>query len=252
MKFMEFGDRTQPTIVILHGGGLSWWSLTDTVHLLEKEYHVVTPVIDGHGDDSSATFVSIKDSAGKLIEYLDKNNHGKVFAIGGLSLGAQIAVEVLSQRVDIAKYAILESPWVVPPKTLPMFTAFSSRLIFRLIQQKWFARIKARELCIQKLQFLRFYRDCKTMTRDTLVNMGAEHANYSASDTLKDTKANVLIILGSKEIKRMDPSIQKFMEMIPQAKIFIVPGMRQGEFSLTHSTEYFFLLKHITSQIPPQ
>lgn len=252
MKFMEFGNRTQPTIVMIHGGGLSWWSLTDTVHLLEKEYHVVTPIIDGHGDDSSSIFVSIKDSAGKLIEYLDKNNGGKVFAIGGLSLGAQIAVEVLSRRMDIAKYAILESPWVVPSKTPPMFSAFSSRLIYGLIHQKWFARLKAREQCIHKLQFLRFYRDCITMTRDTLVNIGTEHANYSAPDTLKDTKANVLIILGSKEIKRMDPSIQKFMEMIPQSKIFIVPGMRQGEFSLTHSTEYFFLLKHITGQSPLQ
>lgn len=252
MKFMEFGDRSHATIVILHGGGLSWWSLTDTIHLLEKEYHVVAPVIDGHGEDASTTFVSIKDSAGKLIEYLDKNNGGKVFAIGGLSLGAQIAVEVLSQRMDIAKYAILESPWVVPSKSLSLFSAFASRFIYGLIHQRWFARIKARELCIHKMQFLRFYRDCKIMTRDSLVNIASDHANYSASDMLKDTKANVLIILGSKEIKRMDPSIQKLIEMIPQAKIFIVPGMRQGEFSLTHSNEYVFLLKHITGQNPPQ
>jgi pimeloyl-ACP methyl ester carboxylesterase len=251
MKFMEFGDSTHPTIVLLHGGGLSWWSLTDTIQLLKKDYHVVAPVIDGHGEDASTTFVNIKDSARKLIEYLDKNNDGKIFAIGGLSLGAQIAVEVLSQRTDIAKYAILESPWVVPSKFLSLFTAFTSRFIYRLIHKKWFGRIKARELCIQKPQFLQFYKDCKSMARDSLVNIAKDHANYTAPDTLRDTKADVLIILGSKEIKRMDPSIQKLIEMIPQAKIFIVPGMRQGEFSLIHSTEYFYLLKHITGLNPP-
>ena len=26
MKFKEFGDKNKPAIVLLHGGGLSWWS----------------------------------------------------------------------------------------------------------------------------------------------------------------------------------------------------------------------------------
>lgn len=27
MKFKEFGNRELPTIIFLHGGGLSWWSM---------------------------------------------------------------------------------------------------------------------------------------------------------------------------------------------------------------------------------
>jgi pimeloyl-ACP methyl ester carboxylesterase len=27
MKYKEFGNKKSPTIILLHGGGLSWWSL---------------------------------------------------------------------------------------------------------------------------------------------------------------------------------------------------------------------------------
>lgn len=36
--------------------------------------------------------------------------------IGGLSLGGQILLEILSQREDICRYALVESALVVPSK----------------------------------------------------------------------------------------------------------------------------------------
>ena len=48
MLFKEFGDVKKPTVILLHGGGLSWWSLQPVIALLEKEYHIVTPIIDGY------------------------------------------------------------------------------------------------------------------------------------------------------------------------------------------------------------
>jgi cob(I)alamin adenosyltransferase len=84
------------------------------------------------------------------------------------------------------------------------------------------------------------------MTRETLVNISTNHAGYAVSDSLKNTNATLLIILGSKEIKKMDASIHKLIDMVPKTKVFIVPGMKQGEFSLIHSTEYYYLFRHIT------
>jgi len=66
MKFKEFGQSDLPTIILLHGGGLSWWSIKNVIDDLQQNYHVVTPIIDGHGDDGDTIFVSIEDSASKL------------------------------------------------------------------------------------------------------------------------------------------------------------------------------------------
>ena len=217
MIFKEFGTISAPTIVLLHEGGLSWWSLMETIELLKKDYHIVAPIIDGHGEDAQTTFLSIQDSARKLIQYIDENNNGSVFAMGGSTLGAQIVVEALSQRTDIARYAIIESPWVIPSKSLTFLTVLAGRLAYRLYHWKWFARIRARELSIKKQHFIEYFSDTSSMT-----------------------------IIGSREIKRMDPSIHKLIDMIPETKVFIVPGMKPGEFSMIHSTEYYYLLKRIT------
>ena len=85
---MEFGNKNLPKIILLHGGGLSYWSLSGIVELLKDDYHVVTPIIDGHGENGNETFMSIEQSADKLLEYIDKACDSKVFVLGGLSIGA--------------------------------------------------------------------------------------------------------------------------------------------------------------------
>ena len=246
MIFKEVGTASAPTIILLHEGGLSWWSLMETIELLKRDYHIVAPIIDGHGEDAQTTFLSIQDSARNLIQYIDENNNGSVFAMGGSTLGAQIVIEALSQRTDIARYAIIESPWVIPSKSLTFLTVLAGRLAYRLYHRKWFAKLRARELSIKKQHFIQYFSDTSSMTKDSLINIAVNHTSYAVSDALKNTRANVMIIIGSREIKRMDPSIHKLIDMIPETKVFIVPGMKPGEFSMIHSTEYYYLIKRIT------
>ncbi len=67
MKYKTFGDKTRPVIILLHGEGLSWWSLMSIVRLLQTEYYIVTPIIDGHGEDGATDFISIRACAKKLL-----------------------------------------------------------------------------------------------------------------------------------------------------------------------------------------
>ena len=62
--------------------------------------------------------------------------------MGGLSLGGQILLEILSQRKDICKYAIVESVLVIPSKfTYSMIkSAFGS--CYGLIKYKWFSKLQ--------------------------------------------------------------------------------------------------------------
>ena len=106
MTVMEFGKQNQDTILLLHGGGLSWWNYREAAELFEEQYHVVLPVLDGHAG-SDAPFTTIEDNAARLISYIDAHFGGQVLLLGGLSLGGQIAVEMLSQRKDICRYALL-------------------------------------------------------------------------------------------------------------------------------------------------
>jgi pimeloyl-ACP methyl ester carboxylesterase len=93
MIFKETGNKEFSTMIFLHGGGLLDWSLKRIVEGFHEEFHVIHPIIDGHGEEA---FISISDSATKLIHYIDTQCSGRVFVIAGLSIGAQIVTEVLS------------------------------------------------------------------------------------------------------------------------------------------------------------
>ena len=110
---MEFGQEHSEVIMLLHGGGLSWWNYREAAQLLAKQYHVIIPVLDGHSG-SDSPFTTIEDNAARLIAYIDTHFGGQILALGGLSLGGQIAVEMLSQRKDICSYALIESALVKP------------------------------------------------------------------------------------------------------------------------------------------
>jgi pimeloyl-ACP methyl ester carboxylesterase len=244
MKYKEFGEKNRPTVILLHGGGLSWWSLKNIIHYLKIDYHVVTPIIDGHGEDGATTFISIQDSAEKLIRYIDMNYKGKVLAIGGLSLGAQITIEILAKRANITEYAIIESALVYPPDRTTWFTVPACKLFYSLISKRWFAKLQARTLCITKDMFEQYYKDSLNISKESLINIILNNGSYTVPDGLKNTNAKVLIIFGFKEVRIMDKSIRKLMNTIPDSQVCIAPGMRHGEFSLVHYTEYLAVIKH--------
>lgn len=135
MKIIESGRKELQTVVLLHGGGLSWWSLNNIIELLKNDYHVVTPIIDGHGEDGENTFISIEESANNLIQYIEESLNGQVLAICGLSIGGQIVTEILSKRANISKYAIIESALIIPMKSVSIFTAPMYKLFYGLIQK---------------------------------------------------------------------------------------------------------------------
>ncbi len=248
MKFIEFGQSDLPTIILLHGGGLSWWSIKNVIDDLQQNYHVVTPIIDGHGDDGETIFVSIEDSASKLIQYIDEKYSGKVFAIGGLSIGAQIVVEMLSQKDNIAEYAIIESALVSPIKGTTALTVPTYKLFYHLIKQKWFAKMQAKTLFVPNDMFEQYYEDSLKINKQSLINITLSNGNYELKDSIKKVQTKVLIIVGSKELKIMRNSAQKLHSSIPNSRLYIADNMGHGEISLVQYKKYLLLLREFLSK----
>ena len=98
MRFIEYGKENKDVIMFLHGGGLSWWNYREVAELLQTDFRVILPILDGHsGSDSD--FTTIEDNADRIISFIDEKFGGSVLLLGGLSLGGQVALEMLSQRV---------------------------------------------------------------------------------------------------------------------------------------------------------
>ena len=249
MTIVEYGKNNKSTVVLLHGGGLSWWNYREVAQKLAEQYHVVLPVLNGHAD-SDAPFTTIEDNAARLISYIDDHFEGQILAIGGLSLGGQIAVEMLSQRKDICQYAFIESALVKPMKLTYALIGPAFSMSYGLIKQKWFAKLQADYLGIPKALFGDYYRDtCKINKADMIAFLKA-NSMYTIKPGLTETTAKVKIVAGSREQKNIRDSAIALNRAIPGSCLEILPGLRHGDLSINHPERYVQMLKE-TETIQP-
>lgn len=241
MRVQEFGQQHPDVILLLHGGGLSWWNHREVAKILSAQYHVLLPVLDGHAG-SDAPFTTIEKNAARLISYIDDRFDGRVLAIGGLSLGGQIAVEMLSQRPDICRHALLESTLVKPTKLTASLIGPAFGMSYGLIQQKWFAKLQADYLGIPRELFDDYYRDtCKISKADMIVFLKA-NSLYAIKPSLSETTAKVKILAGSREQRNIRDSVKLLHEAIPGSSREILPGLRHGDLSINHPQTYAQML----------
>ena len=237
MKCVEYGNQSTETVILLHGGGLSWWNYRDVAQLLSERFHVVLPILDGHAD-SDAPFISIEDNAARIIAHIDKHFGGKVLAVGGLSLGGQIAVEMLTQRPDICRFALLESTLVKPSKLTHALIKPAFGMSYGLIKRKWFAKTQAAYLGIPQKLFDDYYRDTCKITKEDMIVFLESNSAYSIKPALRDTQAKVHIVFGSKEQSSIRTSGKLLNHTILGSTLQILPGYRHGDLSLNHPQAY--------------
>ena len=241
MTVMEYGQEKPDIVMLLHGGGLSWWNYREVAQKLAAQYHVVLPVLDGHAD-SGAPFTTIEENAARLISYIDTHFGGQILAIGGLSLGGQIVVEMLSQCPDICRYALIESALVKPVKLTAALIGPTFGMSYGLIRQKWFAKLQAGYLGIPRELFDDYYRDtCKISKADMIAFLKA-NSLYAIKPSQSETTAKVKIIAGAREQRNIRDSAKLLQNAIPRSSLEILPGLQHGDLSINHPQSYVQML----------
>ncbi|SFR75540.1 Pimeloyl-ACP methyl ester carboxylesterase [Streptococcus equinus] len=237
MKIIEAGRQNQKVIIMLHGGGLSWWQYQAQMDLLCENYHVVLPILDGHAG-SDADFTSIEDNAKRLLDYIDKTYGGSVYLLAGLSLGAQILLEMLAQRKNICQYAIIESASVIPDKLTASLTAPLFSMSFPLIKKKWFAKMQFRYLGIRADLFEHYYEDTVKLSKQNLIAFTKASSLYQVKKNLKNSLARVRIIVGEKETKKMHVSARYLHDLLPDSRLEIKAGLAHGQYAINQPDLY--------------
>ena len=237
MNYVEYGKENSDVMILLHGGGLSWWNYKEAAEILQTDYHVILPILDGHAG-SDQQFTTIEDNASEIIEFINSKFGGSVLLIGGLSLGGQILLEILSQRKDICQYAIVESALVIPSK----FTYFMIKPAFGscygLIKYRWFSKLQFKSLRIKPNLFDSYYKDTCAITKRDMIAFLQENAGYSLKASIKECEATVEIFVGEKENHAMRKSAKIIHEKLQDSDILVLPNMYHGEFSINYADDY--------------
>ena len=237
MKTVEYGKQNSDIIMLLHGGGLSWWNYRAEAEKLSDRFRVVLPSLDGHAD-SDHDFTGIEDNASRLITLIDSEYGGSVLLIGGLSLGAQIVAEMLTQRKDICRYAIIESASVIPSKVTNALIEPTFASSYGLIRKKWFAKMQFQYLHIRDELFEDYYRDTAKITKGNMIAFLKANTAFELKREIQNNQAQVRVVVGGKEQKKMLRSAELLHEMISGSTLEIKDGMYHGEYSINHPDIY--------------
>ena len=249
MRFQEVGPKEKEAVLLLHGGGLSWWNYREAAELLQEEYHVILPILDGHAG-SDRPFTSIEENAAEILAFIDEQLDGPVRLIGGLSLGGQIVLEMLSQRRDLCPYALVESAAVLPSKITHALIAPAFGSSYGLIKNKTFAKLQFRSLHIKPELFDEYYRDtCQIQKRDMITFLQANTA-YSLKEAFRGSSAEIHVCVGERETGTILHSAEAICRMHPSCQLHRLTGLRHGEFSINHPDQYAAFIRQIMQGNP--
>jgi len=248
MKYVEYGTSNPDVIILLHGGGLSWWNHRETAEAIQSEYRVILPILNGHAGSDRA-FTTIEQNAAEIIEFIDEQLGGSVLLMGGLSLGGQILLEILTQRQNICRCAILESTLVIPSKLThalirPMFES-----CYGLIRHKWFSKLQFRSLRIKQTLFEDYYRDTCAITKQNMIAFMLANSSYRLKSSIRNHSARIQILVGEKETLAMRRSAKILSDSLHGSTLCVLPRLRHGELSINHACDYTDYIRKAIGQV---
>jgi 3-oxoadipate enol-lactonase len=106
IRYWVSGPAQAPRVVLLHGATLDHHAWDAQVEVLRKRYRVVVPDLRGHGESTLEGRFRFEDALADvvaLLDVLDAERPGTPITLGGLSLGGNLAQELvyrLPDRVD--------------------------------------------------------------------------------------------------------------------------------------------------------
>ena len=212
------------TLVFLPGGGLSGWSWRSVAEQL-PEYRSLLVDLPEHGRSSSIGPFTMRFAADEVKNLIEERAGGKAHVIG-LSLGAQVAVQMLASTPEIVQTAFLSGCSLRPIPGLG--NRILLMLIFGLYRPfqniPWLVRANARQFGVPKTYEASFADDTRSLSPTMLARVVSASQTFRLPLGIKGVNTPTLIAVGEKELGTVKRSAKDLVENLPNARAYKVVG----------------------------
>ncbi|KOY83273.1 alpha/beta hydrolase [Lysinibacillus macroides] len=221
MQYREYGNSSKPLMMFIHGGGVGGWMWDEQVQHFSN-YHCIVPEL------LSISPFSIERCAHKLLQLIEEKANGKTVIVIGFSLGAQIAIQMLSIKPNVSDFTMINSALVIPSPTMIGLMQPLIRLTFPLVKNKTFAKLQAKTLSIDDHYFERYYHESSTMHIEVLLQILQENMSFSIPPNFHKAQGKILITVGDQEKSVMKKSAKALLQQHPNCYGVIVGNVGHG------------------------
>lgn len=247
MKFHEFGDPRHPTVMLIHGAGNAWWSFLRQARALENRFRVILPTLDGHAEECEEEYRSTETEADKLLEYIDARCDGRLFLLGGVSLGGQIVMELLSRRPDVAQRAIVDGALCIPQPFMAKACSACATLFWPLMFSRPACRLQMwalRTFFPEEMRFppeleTRYIEDTPRLSRAALRTVYRTYmGSYQLKDSIGASSAAIEFWYGDGEMHCVKESARLLASTAPRCRIREAQGCSHGTLAVYRPSEW--------------
>ena len=223
----ETGNDNPETIVFLHGGALGGWMWDKQLEAF-KDYHCLVPDLPEHGKSSEIKPFTIKNAADDILDLIRNRAHGGKAHVVGISLGAQIAVEMLSKSPEIIDHVLISGTLVrrIPATDfLLKLLNYTIKAYMPIKDTDFLIKANIRSYNFPKEYFKTLKEATKSISSDSLNRILHENMLFKIPEGLEKVNNPVLIIAGEKEYGIIKESAKDLNEVLPNSQYFIAANM---------------------------
>jgi pimeloyl-ACP methyl ester carboxylesterase len=214
----ESGPRTAPTLIFLHGGGLSSRQWLPQIERLCDSFHCLAPDLPEHGQSLEATPLTMERCVEEVASLIRERAGGRAHVVG-LSMGGAVAVTLLARQPDVVDHLLI-SGTAQPLGPVLAWMADLNAPLLKIMSRDQVANTLAKQFGIPPDQREQI-EDIKLLTPDAVLR---------TTTVLKDivvpieAPSPVLVCIGEKETLPAKNMARKYVKMLRNVRGVIAPG----------------------------
>ncbi len=225
LHIKETGRDNPATIVFLHELNMAGW-MWDKQQEAFPDYHCIVPDLPEHGKSIDTPPFTIRSAANQVIELIKDHAHKGKAHLVGISLGAQIILQILNNAPERVNNAFISGALVNISKPSDTFLELFNYLLDAYIPVKNHPlSIGSYIRCynIPKNQRKNFKKSTILIKPNSAREILKENILFKIPDKLDKIDTPVLIIAGEKDYTIIKNSTRELADVIPNSRAFFAP-----------------------------
>jgi pimeloyl-ACP methyl ester carboxylesterase len=227
LYFRETGSKDAETIIFLHASATSGWMWDGQVKEFE-DYHCIVPDLPEHGLSIDVKPFTISKSAEVIAEIIRNHaSNGKAHLVG-ISLGAQIIIQILSKAPELVDHAIISGTLVQRIShidSLLKLLDYTIKVYGSVKNTDFFIKANMRTYNMPKCLFDKFKESTLLIKNDSLNRILKENMIFKQPDGLEKIGVPVLVMTGDKDYKIVKESAEDLLMSFQISEGYIAPNV---------------------------
>ena len=221
LYFREEGPHDAPTVLFLHGLGLSHTMWNPQFEDLSDYYHCLAPDLPECGNSIDTGPFTLKDASRRVVDIIRERVPGGSAHVVGLSIGGAVAIQILRDEPHVLDHLMISGTSLYLPPYLSTLKRLDEQAL------RLFNHDRLAEYLLQPYRIPQTYRN---LLLTDLRNVEPEAIRHFIQEMTKiklsrEERVPTLIAVGQQEAFDIKHAVYEIRRTLPCSRGVLVPGV---------------------------